>query len=60
MDEQTPKKCVLKKNWTMCSESINHSRCNCQHSFFFFFLVGFWRGGDLYEYNSKNLHFDNG
>ena len=51
MDEQTPKKCVLKKNWTMCSEYINHSRCNRQHSFLILILIFifiFFRGVETY------------
>jgi hypothetical protein len=46
-----PKKHVLKRDWTMCLISVNHSGHNSQHN---------WR--DLYDqlYNNlKNLHFDN-
>ena len=29
---QIPKRRVLKRDWTKCSEFVNHSRCKSQHN----------------------------
>ena len=35
-----------KRDWTMCSNIVYHSKCNSQHHFFIFFkFVFFWGGG---------------
>ena len=43
-----------KRDWTMCSNIVYHSKCNSQHHFFIFFKFVFFGGGSSNKYEEIN------